>query len=198
MVATNPGTCNITDTARFPIVVYSRPTSDFSFTPVTPVENATHTFTNLASPDAVSFKWVFGDGDSLLTTSRADVTHEYNSTSTFLACLYAYNEVGCFAVRCRPITTIVIPALDVPNAFTPNQPGVNSVIYVRGFGIAKMKFIVWNRWGQKVFETSNRLQGWDGRVKGVVQPMDVYAYTLDVEFFDGTKTTKTGDITLIR
>jgi gliding motility-associated-like protein len=97
-----------------------------------------------------------------------------------------------------PVSTIVVPALDVPNAFTPNSNDVNSKIFVRGFGIAKMRFTIWNRWGQKVFETGNRFEGWDGRVKGVVQPMDVYAYTLDVEFFDGTKTTRKGDITLIR
>jgi gliding motility-associated-like protein len=88
--------------------------------------------------------------------------------------------------------------LDVPNAFTPNSNDVNSRVLVRGFGIAKMHFVIWNRWGQKVFETENRNEGWDGRVKGVVQPMDVYAYTLEVEFFDGTRTTRKGDITLIR
>jgi gliding motility-associated-like protein len=199
MIATNPNTCNVTDTAPpVTIIVYDKPTADFSYTPITPVENTPDIFTNLATPDATSFKWVFGDGDSLMTTSRAPVEHQYNATGTFNACLYAYNAVGCFDVLCKPVSTIVIPALDVPNAFTPNQPGVNSVVSVRGFGIAKMRFIIWNRWGQKVFETNNRFQGWNGRVKGVVQPMDVYAYTLDVEFFDGTKTTKKGDITLIR
>jgi hypothetical protein len=54
------------------------------------------------------------------------------------------------------------------------------------------------RWGQKVFETNDVNIGWDGKFKGVVQPMDVYAYTLSVEFFDGKKATKKGDITLIR
>ena len=72
------------------------------------------------------------------------------------------------------------------------------MVYVRGFGIGKMTFTIWNRWGQKVFETNNRFQGWDGKLKGAVQPMDVYAYTLMVEFTDGTKTTKKGDLTLIR
>ena len=61
-----------------------------------------------------------------------------------------------------------------------------------------MKFTVWARWGEKVFETTSKNTGWDGRFKGALLPMDVYAYTLEVEFFDGTKTTKTGDITLIR
>ena len=91
-----------------------------------------------------------------------------------------------------------MPLIDVPNAFTPQSGDVNSRVMVRGFGISKMRFIIWNRWGQKVFETNDRLQGWDGTFKGTMQPMDVYAYTLDVDFFDGTKATKKGDITLIR
>jgi gliding motility-associated-like protein len=198
LIATNPATCNISDTVQFTITVYEKPTASFSYTPTTPVENQPHFFTNLSSPNSTRFKWVFGDGDSLLTTSRAVIEHQYNATGTFTACLIAYNDVGCPDTTCQPVTTIITPALDVPNAFTPNTGNVNSVVYVRGFGIAKMRFIIWNRWGQKVFETNNRNEGWDGRVKGVVQPMDVYAYTLDVEFFDGTKATKTGDITLIR
>jgi gliding motility-associated-like protein len=198
MVATDLNTCNITDTARFTIIVYDIPTADFSYTPVVPVENTPDVFTNLSSVNAVRFKWMFGDGDSLLTTSRAPVQHQYNATGTFNACLVAFNAVGCSDTTCKPVSTIVVPALDVPNAFTPNTGNVNSKIFVRGFGIAKMRFIIWNRWGQKVFETNDRNEGWDGKVKGVVQPMDVYAYTLDVEFFDRTKTTRKGDITLIR
>jgi gliding motility-associated-like protein len=96
------------------------------------------------------------------------------------------------------VRALVVAGVDVPNAFTPLKGGINSIVYVKGFGIVKMRFIIWNRWGQKVFETNDRNIGWDGKYRGVIQPMDVYAYTLDVEFFDGTKTTKKGDITLIR
>ncbi len=198
MVANDPNTCNKTDTFRYTIVVYDKPTANFSYTPITPVVNTPNVFTNLSSANAVRFKWLFGDGDTLATTSRADVTHQYNSTGTFNACLVAFNQLGCSDTLCMDVSTLIVPALDVPNAFTPNSGDVNSIVMVRGFGIAKMKFTIWNRWGQKVFETGNRLQGWDGRVKGVVQPMDVYAYTLDVEFFDGTKASRKGDITLIR
>jgi gliding motility-associated-like protein len=198
LVATNPNTCNITDTARFTITVVAIPTSNFSYTPTTPVENTPNFFTNLSSPDAVRFKWLFGDGDSLVTTSRAVVQHQYNATGTFTACLIAYNAAGCPDTSCQDVQTRVVPVVDVPNAFTPQSGDVNSKIFVRGFGISKMRFIIWNRWGQKVFETGNRLEGWDGKFKGQLQPMDVYAYTLDVEFFDGAKTTRKGDITLIR
>lgn len=198
LVAYNPNTCNLTDTARFTIQVYGAPTADFGFSPLTPAPNMPVTFNNLSSLDAVSFKWEFGDGDTLRTTSRANFDHQYNSTGTFNACLTAYNLIGCPAQICRPVSATVIPVVDVPSAFTPQSGDQNSVVLVRGFGIAKMQFTIWNRWGQKVFETNDRNIGWDGKVKGVVQPMDVYAYTLTVEFFDGVKTTKKGDITLIR
>ena len=61
-----------------------------------------------------------------------------------------------------------------------------------------MKFTIYARWGEKVFESTTKNIGWNGYYKGKMLPMDVYAYTLDVEFSDGTKTRKTGDITLIR
>ena len=198
LIADDPNTCNLTDTARMTITVYSNPVANFSFAPDPPVENTPTIFTNLSSPDAVLFRWDFGDGDTLLTTSRSPVSHQYNVTGTFDACLVAYNTVGCPDTICQQVRTLIFPAVDVPNAFTPQSGDINSIVMVRGFGIAKMRFIIWNRWGQKVFETNDRLQGWDGKYKGVLQPMDVYAYTLDVEFFDGTKTTKKGDITLIR
>lgn len=198
MVATDPNTCNITDEARFTIVVYEKPQALFTFAPAVPEVNTPVRFTNQSSAVATSFKWLFGDGDSLVTTSRAEVQHQYNSTGTFDVCLIAYTQAGCTDTLCMPVNAIVVPALDVPNAFTPNSGDVNSVVMPKGFGIAKLHFIIWNRWGQKVFETNSRNHGWDGRVKGVLQPMDVYAYTLEVEFFDGAKATKKGDITLIR
>lgn len=199
LIASNPNTCNLVDTsAYFTITVLDAPTPDFNHVPVVPVANTPVTFNNLSSADAVRFKWEFGDGDSLLTTSRQPVNHQYNATGTFTACLTAYNAAGCDSMICKPVTALIDPVMDVPNAFTPQSGDENSVIMVRGFGIAKMQFTIWNRWGQKVFETNNRFQGWDGKVNGVLQPMDVYVYTLSVEFSDGVKTTKKGDITLIR
>jgi gliding motility-associated-like protein len=198
LIANNPNTCNLTDTARFTISVLGAPTADFSWGPNPPAENTPTNFNNLSSADAVRFKWVFGDGDSLLTSSRLPVQHQYNTTGTFNACLTAYNVAGCPATTCRPVDALIKPVVGVPNAFTPLSGDQNSVVYVRGFGIGKMTFTIWNRWGQKVFETNNRFQGWDGKVKGVVQPMDVYVYTLNVEFTDGSKTTLKGDLTLIR
>ncbi len=198
LIANDPNTCNGADTATATLTVYPVPVADFTFTPDPPAENTPTTFNNLSSVDATKFKWLFGDGDSLVTNSRAAVQHQYNATGTFNACLIATNPAGCPDTVCKEVKALVAAAVDVPNAFTPQRNDVNSKIFVRGFGIVKVRFIIWNRWGQKVFETNDKNIGWDGKYMGALQPMDVYAYTLDVEFFDGTKTTKKGDITLIR
>ena len=198
LIAIDPNTCNGADTTSKTIEVFPIPVAGFTWAPDPPIENTPVTFTNTSSPDAVKFKWLFGDGDSLVTNSRLPVQHQYNSTDTFNVCLVAINAAGCADTICAPVRTIVVALVDVPNAFTPQSGDVNSKVFAKGFGITKMRFIIWNRWGQKVFETNNRSVGWDGKYRGALQPMDVYAYTLDVEFFDGTKTTKKGDITLIR
>ena len=198
LIATDPNTCNVTDTTRVTILVADNPTAGFTFSPTTPIENTPTVFVNTSSPDAIRFLWKFGDGDSLRTTSRNNVSHQYNATGQFNACLVAYNAAGCSDTVCQQVSTLVIPALDVPNAFTPLNGGINASIGPRGFGIVKMKFTIYNRWGLKVYETSDRNATWDGKYKGEVQPMDVYVYTLEAEFFDGKKVTKTGDITLIR
>jgi len=198
LIANNDFTCNKTDDTTIVINVYGKPAAGYTYTPVPPVENTPNVFNNTSSNDAVTFVWNFGDGDSLVTSSRAPVIHQYNSTGTFNACLVAINVAGCTDTICQPVETIINPLVDVPNAFTPNSGDINSKVAVRGFGIAKMRFIIWNRWGQKVFETNAQNLGWDGKFKGAAQPMDVYAYTLEVQFFDGTKTTRKGDITLIR
>jgi len=198
LTATDPNTCNITDDTTANITVVDNPVADFTVSPVPAVENSPAIFTNLSSADAVSFKWLFGDGDSLLTTSRAPVSHQYVATGTYNVCLIAFNSNGCSDTICKPADALILALVDLPNAFTPNSGDINSKVMVRGFGIVKMRFIIWNRWGQKVFESSSITEGWDGKYKGVLQPMDVYAYTLEAEFFDGTKTTKKGDITLIR
>jgi len=198
LVATDTTTCNKIDSTKMDIVLRSKPTAGFTYSPTTPQQNFPYTFTNTSSADAVRFNWNFGDGENYATASRADVEHQYNKTSTFNACLYATNDAGCTDTVCALLQSIIEPRLDVPNAFTPLGNAPNNIIYVRGFGIGKMSWRIYNRFGNLVFSTGDRRQGWDGKFKGTVQPMDVYAYTLEVEFTDGTRATKKGDITLLR
>jgi gliding motility-associated-like protein len=197
LTAFNAGSCNQQDVTTFDITVFDTPTALASFAPDPPVVNTPTVFSN-SSLNAVRYKWVFGDGDSLEIASLLSVSHQYNATGSFNAELIAYNLAGCSDTFPMVVRSLIEVVANVPNAFTPLSGDENSIVLVRGFGVAKMQFTIWNRWGQKVFETNNQKQGWDGKVKGVVQPMDVYVYTLSIEFSDGQKFNKKGDLTLIR
>jgi gliding motility-associated-like protein len=197
LTARDPGTCNLVDDTTIAITVSNRPTAEFSFTPVVPVQNKPTIFNNL-STGGVHYKWLFGDGDSVLKNTRDTVLHQYNATGTYNACLITFNEFECTDTVCHDVQADILPLLDVPNAFTPGKFGRNSVIKVEGFGIARMTWRIYNRWGQIVFEATDRRAAWDGTFRGKPQPVDVYQYTLDVQFVDGTTKRKTGDITLIR
>jgi gliding motility-associated-like protein len=87
----------------------------------------------------------------------------------------------------------------VPSAFTPGTgTGINDVLYVYGNGIKKLKFVVVNRWGEKVFECDNISKGWDGMYKGELQSIGVYSFFAEVEYLNGDKKNKKGSVTLIR
>ncbi len=196
LIATDPSTCNIVDTSDYlTIEVFPIPVANASFSPNPPIENVPVTFTNLSSPDAVSFLWLFGDGES--STVRNPV-HEYNQTGTYAVQLIASNIANCTDTFELDVPVLVLPLLDVPNAFTPGKFGENSIVKVRGFGIQKMTWRIYNRWGENVFTSTVKNTGWDGTYKGKLQPMDVYTYTLDAELVTGEKIRKTGDITLLR
>jgi gliding motility-associated-like protein len=197
LVVIDSSTCNIIDSVEHTIVVSPLPTADFSAAPQPPVQNKPVIFTNL-STGGVKYEWQFGDGEIRHKNTMDTAMHVYNATGTYDVCLITTNQYGCTDTICKPVQADILPLLDVPNAFTPGRFGKNSIVRVEGFGIGKMTWRIYNRWGQKVFESVNRYQGWDGNFNGKPQPMDVYAYTLDVEFTDGKTLRKTGDITLIR
>jgi gliding motility-associated-like protein len=190
-------TCNQRDSTQETIVVSGKPTAAFTYSPETPISNTPLIFMN-GSIGGSSYKWLFGDGDSAVRTTTDTVEHLYNQTDTFQVCLLTTNSSGCTDTVCRPVVALVNPLLDVPNAFTPGRFGQNAIIKVMGFGITHMDFRIYNRWGKLVFESTNPEIGWDGYYQGQMQPMDVYAYTLEAEFSNGVRATKKGDITLIR
>ncbi len=199
LIAIDTSTCNKRDTsAYFTITVYPIPTAGFTWSPNPPVENTRTNFTNL-SAGATRYVWDFGDGE---TSTDVNPVHLFNKTDTFHVVLAAFNDADCVDTFDAFVPIIIRPLLDVPKAFTPGRFSGgsynNGIVKVEGFGIEKMMWKIYNRWGQVVFSTTNIRQGWDGTFKGALQPMDVYTYTLDVAFSDGKKLRKTGDITLLR
>ncbi|HKR04211.1 MAG TPA: PKD domain-containing protein [Bacteroidia bacterium] len=92
----------------------------------------------------------------------------------------------------------VEPEIFIPNAFTPNTDGNNDVLYVRGSMIRELLFRVYDRWGEKVFETNIPGTGWNGTYKGKPVQPGVYDYYLEAICFTNEKFFKKGNVTVIK
>jgi len=111
------------------------------------------------------------------------------------------------AFGCTITDTITIYVIDVlcdendifvPNAFTPNGDNNNDVLYVRSHVLSKFYFTIYDRWGEKVFETTDINKGWDGTFRGKLCDPGVFDYYLEITCIDDQKNIKKGNITLIR
>jgi len=86
----------------------------------------------------------------------------------------------------------------VPNAFSPNGDTYNDVFYARNPCVKEMSFNVYDRWGNKVFNSEDPQHGWDGTFNGKKMDPGVFVYYLSVKLYDGQEVTKKGNVSLIR
>jgi gliding motility-associated-like protein len=96
--------------------------------------------------------------------------------------------------------TIVEPEVWTPSAFTPNGDGRNDVFYVRGRGFETFELVIFNRWGEQVFQTNDPNQGWDGSKQGSLNdmPSDAYVYVIRATLSNGERVNEEGMVNLIR
>jgi gliding motility-associated-like protein len=98
---------------------------------------------------------------------------------------------------------VTIPSCDssnifLPNAFSPNGDSKNDILFVRGTNIERMHLGIYNRWGQKVFESFDQQNGWDGTFNGSLLTPDVFGYHLEVDCIGGSKYFKKGNISIVK
>lgn len=86
----------------------------------------------------------------------------------------------------------------VANVFSPNGDGNNDVLHVMGKGVTEIQFVIFNRWGEKVFETNDITEGWDGTYKGDPMNLAVFVYIARGKFKNGDEFDKKGNVTLVR
>ncbi len=90
------------------------------------------------------------------------------------------------------------PHIYIPNIFSPNGDGNNDILFAYGKGIEKLSLIIYNRWGGKVFETTDIYIGWDGSYKGKMLNPAVFVYYLEAELSNGENINQSGNISLIK
>ncbi|HSY77671.1 MAG TPA: gliding motility-associated C-terminal domain-containing protein [Bacteroidia bacterium] len=147
---------------------------------------------HLASGGGVKYSWIPSNNLSCDTCSNPTATPLQNTTYT----LIVTSDSGCSVTT--TITIDVSCNIFIPEAFSPNGDGQNDVLYVRGDCIKTMQFDVFDRWGNRIFETTNKNIGWNGMYKGEAMNTGSYVYSLSATMYDGTTITKKGNVALVR
>jgi gliding motility-associated-like protein len=127
-------------------------------------------------------------------------TNDFGCVDNFIDTVFV--EEGGFTKTPNAFT----PGLNGPSGgaeFDPNIPGsgdaANDIFLPITQGVEDFKMYVYDRWGNLIFFSDNKRVGWDGyNSKGVLLPAGVYIYKLDLILSNGQRTTRVGDVTLIR
>lgn len=187
-----------TDTFTDSIEVFLSPVADFTANPtyvnISAGASADINFTPLLSGTG-NVVWNFGDGN---TSSILNPTHTYTDGGRYdVSLTYTDSTSGC-SVTVTKKQYIFIDMQEnifVPTAFTPNNDGNNDVFEVKTSGVHQVKVIVFNRWGQKVFENDGNTTFWNGENA----PEGVYSYIVTCKgIITGRFLEKAGTVTLLR
>ena len=137
-----------------------------------------------------------------VATNNATYLWQDNSTSS----TFNVSQQGTYWVQvtqnnCSLTDTILITEeeceliLEIPNVFTPNNDGVNDVLVPKSnFGVISMNTTIYNRWGNKIYETDNLFIEWDGQFA----TDGTYFWVIDYSGLNGNKLSKKGQLTLLR
>ncbi|MCH8902447.1 MAG: gliding motility-associated C-terminal domain-containing protein [Bacteroidetes bacterium] len=146
-----------------------------------------------------------GNSGSSYLWSTGDTTESITIITSDTYFLQVTDLNGCTGVDTIKVelTCFCDSSIFIPNAFTPNGDNLNDVLYVMGPDVELIRFMIYNRWGEKVFETNNVNQGWDGTssaigASGRKMKPGVFVYYVELECASGEVFIKTGDVTLIR
>ncbi|MBS1614260.1 MAG: gliding motility-associated C-terminal domain-containing protein, partial [Bacteroidetes bacterium] len=129
-----------------------------------------------------------------------DLNSLINPTTSIQYLLTAIDTNGCVNRDSVIVTVEVLTIVDLPTAFSPNGDGLNDVFHiVRWLNIERIKeFAVYNRWGNKVFSTTNILDGWNGYYLDMEQPVGTYVWMVIANTRDNQEVLHKGNVTLVR
>ena len=163
-------------------------------------------FTN-TSTNAVQYWWDFGVGQGFIPCPAADPSNcpnaQYNyedRVDSFRVCLIALSPEGCYDTTCKVVFNSFETSINIPNVFTPNGDGANDVFNVQLKGWNKYNIQVFNRFSDKVFESDDPDNPWNGKLNntGADLPPGVYYVVITYTLRGGVEQTYNGTITLIR
>lgn len=196
LTLTSDDGCENVATENFEVEVYPMPSADFEMDPGNSVSimDAEVNF-HYNDPYAIFWSFDFGDGDS---SQKRDPSHTYDKVGTYPVTLKAETQYGCKATKVKEVVVEDKFTYYVPNAFSPDGDGINDEFNGKGTGYVAREMMIFDRWGELIFETSDPDEGWDGTVNGQKAKPDTYVYKIMVKDHRGRWHEKEGEVTVVR
>lgn len=187
------------------IEVFPSPLAQFTANPDTVYVPGGKVFLNNQSIGGTDYEWDFGNGNgsSLFEPSAVEYRVEAGDEENFTISLAVTNSFGCTDTATAVIRAIKGQQILTPNAFTPSRSGPGSTNPSDTFlpmvrGVKEFHMMIFNRWGQLMFESRSETRGWDGYFNGKLCQQDVYVYKIKATYDNNVEVTRVGDIHLIQ
>ena len=174
------------DSMRFENVFesQSRPTANFSWSP-NPVTNFNTTaILSDLSTLASTYEWFAPNATpSYSSLQNPKLTFPDGEVGSYPVTLIVTSELGCVDTLTQIINVIQEPIVYSPNSFTPDGDEFNQIwkVYINGLDVHNVTLLVFNRWGEIIFENHDLDYGWDGTYNGKVVPSGTYTWKLQAK-----------------
>jgi len=149
----------------------------------------------------VTYNWTQSDSSAMSCNSGVSCIHPTVTPSlTTQFVLTVIDRNGCTSTDSITVNVdIICKDVYIATAFSPNGDGMNDVLHVKSnCTISQFSFKIFDRWGEKIFESNDLLVGWDGTFRNKLMDSGVFMYTVDGFLSSGTEVKKKGNVTLIR
>ena len=193
------GGCTNSLTVNNYVQVFPNPVADFTMTPnPTTLYDPTIYFIDQSYNNIQA--WLWNIGGLTTSTDQNPVWTFPTDTGHYLTTLLVTDANGC--VDSTSHTAIVKGEYGVfiPNAFSPDFDGLNDGFFPKGFGIAEVgyTFIIFDRWGELIFESNKLGEPWFGDYKGKLVPNGVYVWKLNFLDINGQQREEVGHVNILK
>ncbi|TVR80356.1 MAG: hypothetical protein EA409_07955 [Saprospirales bacterium] len=177
----SPLGCKNEETFRSIIQIFEGPEAGFEVNPsaLTSIENRVQ----VSDQSFGGNGWQYNFNDEAISFFR-EPSHEFRDTGGIFIEQVVFKENGCTDTAIIFLEVLPFFSYHLPNAFTPNGDGINDVYVGKGITdyLNNFRMSIWDRWGQKVFETRDPNEGWNGRKFNSGQALQQGVYVCIVEF----------------
>jgi len=191
-------TCS--NSVSYQIKVNSKPQADFYFSPQKPVEGIDEViFTNASiGEEQIKWNWFFND-EARSKFESQNIAYKFDNSGLYTIAMVVTNKSNCSDTAVRTIQVEGDFGMYIPNAFTPNNDGLNDEFKPVIRSAQKYNLKIFDRWGHLIFESNEVENGWDGTNRGGVNSkVGVYAWRIEVTTHQGETKSIAGHVTLVQ